>query len=163
LLWKYKTNGSVNSVSITPDGEYIVAGSGNIYFFVSVQTIEKILDDVKLIISQIKTKYNVKKAEDILHQAEEAFKRGDYSKAGELTLKAKSLALDIDQDGIPNEEDFAPYVNNYYLYTSGAVIFLMSLYFGNKYYKYRKRRKKQLEKEKREIIEELKKLIGEEK
>ena len=31
LLWKYETESEINSVAISADGEYIVAGSGTYY------------------------------------------------------------------------------------------------------------------------------------
>ena len=67
--------------------------------------------------------------------------------------------MDIDQDGVPNEEDFAPYINNYYIYASGIAITLISAISGKKYYAYRKRKKEELEREKREIIRQLEELL----
>jgi len=123
---------------------------------------ERIIENTKKIISKMKSNYNITEAELLLYQAESAFEKGYYSKTYELAVKAKSLALDIDQDGIPNEKDFTPYINDYHIYISIITTFLLSLYLGNRYYTYRKRKKEQLEKEKKEIIKELKKLIGEE-
>ena len=194
LLWKYETGDWVWSVSISSDGEYIAAGSNdrNVYLFVSLHQYQKQIDEAKATISQIKSKYNVEEAETLLSQAESAFNEKDYSKAGELALKAKekaieigkqaeeveeameeakktiseessynvqeakitisksesafkagkydeahsyalkakSLALDIDQDGIPNREDFAPYIKNEYIYASGITILLVSAFSG---------------------------------
>ena len=116
---------------------------------------EKAIEDARSTILKVKPRYNVKEAKSLLAQAEAAFKRGDYYKAEELALKAKSFAIDIDQDGVPNEKDSTPYTNDYFFYIPGIVIFLTLLYLGKRYYNYRKR----LEEEKQEIIKELKKII----
>jgi len=54
---------------------------------------KRAIEDTKKIISQMKPEYNVKEAEGILSQAEEAFRKGDYSKAEELALKAEETAI----------------------------------------------------------------------
>lgn len=51
-------------------------------------------------------------AESLFSQAEQAFKVGNYEKAKSLAENATALALDIDQDGASNEEDFAPTIKN---------------------------------------------------
>ncbi|MBA7485082.1 hypothetical protein ES707_20617 [subsurface metagenome] len=83
----------------------------------------------KSVISQEKSKgFNVSKAESSISHAENAFKFGDYKKARELADKSYSFSLDIDQDGIINEKDFAPYINNYYIYAGVAVaLFIMAI------------------------------------
>ena len=58
----------------------------------------------------------------MLSQAEQAFSAGDYAEARDLAYRAKALALDIDQDGVPNDSDFAPTINNIYVYGAGAVL-----------------------------------------
>ncbi len=58
----------------------------------------------------------------MLAQAEKAFEDGEYQSAGPLALRARSIALDIDGDGVRNEEDFAPTVHNTYIYIGGAAI-----------------------------------------
>lgn len=64
----------------------------------------------------------MQEAEFLLSQAEEAFDAGDYKKAKEIAENAKTLALDIDQDGVPNDSDFAPTIKNIYVYSAGAVL-----------------------------------------
>ncbi|MBW9221984.1 hypothetical protein KKP97_02940 [Methanothermococcus sp. SCGC AD-155-C09] len=112
------------------------------------QTVDGIIKDAKSTISQIKSKYNIKEAESLLSQAEEAFNKGDYSKAKKTALEAKSLALDIDQDSIPNEEDFAPYINNYYIY---SIIIAIILILAVNYYTSRKRKKEYDERKMKEF------------
>ncbi|RLI75235.1 hypothetical protein DRP04_13690 [Archaeoglobales archaeon] len=55
-------------------------------------------------------------AESIFSQAKKAFSLGEYSRAYELAQKARSMATDVDGDGVVNEDDFAPTVNNNYVY-----------------------------------------------
>lgn len=81
--------------------------------------------NVKSTILEIKSKYDVTEAGSTLLLAEEAFNEGNYSKAKKLALKAKSPALGIDQDGIPNEEDFTPYIKNEYIYIGIRVLILL--------------------------------------
>jgi len=144
LLWKYKTEGDVYSVAMTPDGKYIVVGGefNHISLFASLYLIsEEIIEDAKITIYQIKSKYKVEEAEILLFLAEQAFNEGDYYKAIDLALKAKYLAFDIDQDGVPNDEDFAPYIKNEYIYASGIAIILILAMLGKIYHNYRKKKK----------------------
>ena len=88
--------------------------------------------------------------------------------------------MDIDQDGVLNDKDFAPYINNHYLYVSGIEVYITFkkklIYYLNNYhpyiygiiifliltillYSYRKRKINELEKKKREIIEELEEIL----
>jgi len=105
LLWSYEI-GWIHSVSISSDGSYIVAGDSHyeVYLFVSVHAVQVIIENAKEAISSARGKgYNVKEAESLLSQAEQAFGAGDYAEARELAYRAKALALDIDQDGVPND------------------------------------------------------------
>ena len=70
--------------------------------------------------------FSVRDAEDLLSQAEAKFNAGFYKEAIELAEKARSVALDIDQDGVLNEEDFAPYTHNS-LITMGAAGLVITL------------------------------------
>ncbi|MBW9221315.1 PQQ-binding-like beta-propeller repeat protein, partial [Methanothermococcus sp. SCGC AD-155-M21] len=56
---------------------------------------EKAIGDAKSTISQIKLEYDVGEIESLLSQAEGAFKKGGYSKTEELALKAKDKAVEI--------------------------------------------------------------------
>jgi len=84
--------------------------------------------------------------------------KGEYSKAKELAKKASSIALDIDQDGILNEEDFAPTINNNYIYTGVAVLTAIFTSAGFVFSRNRKKRMEYLAKvsEYRAKIEECK-------
>ena len=128
LLWNYKTGYYVLSVSISSDGSCIAAGSQDdkVYLFASVQVI---IENAKEAISSVREKgYNVKEAESLLSQAEQAFGAGDYAEARELAYRANALALDIDQDGVPNDSDFAPTIKNIYVY--GAIAVLVIAFAG---------------------------------
>jgi len=65
--------------------------------------------------------FNVEEAENLLSQAEQAYDSGDYEKARQLAEEAESIALDVDRDGVPNDRDFAPTINNYYIYAAIAI------------------------------------------
>ena len=84
------------------------------------------ISKAKSTLSQEKSKgFNIGKAESILFQAENAFNSGDYERARKLADESHSLVVDIDQDGVTNEKDFAPYISNYYIYAGIAVAFLI--------------------------------------
>jgi WD40 repeat protein len=88
---------------------------------------ENAIAEVESVIQQDELKgFNPVAAEPLLSQAEEAFSTGEYTKASELADKAKDHALDIDQDGVSNDADFAPTINNYLIY-AGATILLVVL------------------------------------
>lgn len=85
------------------------------------------LEDATSAISQEKAKgFNVTTAENLLAQAQQAFQGENYQTALAWASRAKSLALDIDQDGVPNEKDFAPTIKNIYIY-AGASAFVLVL------------------------------------
>ena len=128
LLWKYETGSyCVNSVSISQGGEYIAAGSlqGYVYLFGLSWIISPLIEDAKKAISE-NERYNVKKAEELLSKAESEFNARNYEAAYSYVLKAKSLALDIDQDGVTNEEDFAPTIKNIYIYTFAFALLVLA-------------------------------------
>lgn len=83
----------------------------------------------KSTIPQVKSKgFIVAASESLLSQAEDAFNTGDYRSAKELADESYALAIDIDQDGVINEKDFAPYINNYYIYAGvAAALFIMAI------------------------------------
>lgn len=125
------------------------------------------IDKAKSAISQEKSKgFNVADAESTLEAALRSFNTNDFSSARDSAERAKSLALDIDQDGIPNSEDFAPYINNYYIY-SGVAIFLVGSIITIRTSLRRKERlrleRQRLAEEQRRREEERKRLKNEEK
>jgi len=98
-------------------------------------------------------------AETLLSQAEQAFKVGNYEEAKLLAENATALALDIDQDGVSNEEDFAPTIKNIYIYTGTPFALLVLAALTKVSLDVRKRRKiKRLEKQKIRREEERRRL-----
>ena len=95
LLWEYVTNGNVNSVAITPDGGYIVAGSRDkhVYLFASSHTILEMIEDIELIIPKLKSKYDTSEIESLLSKAKEEYNKENYLEARELVLKSKKKAV----------------------------------------------------------------------
>ncbi|CAD6494022.1 MAG: hypothetical protein LAKADJCE_00617 [Candidatus Argoarchaeum ethanivorans] len=87
---------------------------------------ENAIAEVESAIHQEESKgFNPVEAESLLSQAEEAFSTGEYIKASELADKAKDHALDIDQDGVSNDADFAPTINNYLIYAGAAILLVV--------------------------------------
>ena len=82
----------------------------------------EIIDETRTLISEGKYIGNVGEVKDLLEEAETAIVWGDSSKALNLANKAKSLLLDADQDGVLNDVDFAPQINNYFIYLGIGVI-----------------------------------------
>ncbi len=124
LLWSHDTASAVQGISFSPGGYYIVAHcwDGEVYFFVYPPALQNSLGEVEnLIILEEAKGFNVAKAERLLTQAKEAFEARDYQISRKLKLEAGQLALDIDEDGVPNIDDFAPGVNNRYIYLGGSV------------------------------------------
>lgn len=107
------------------------------------------------VLSEKNKGYNIHEAESLLSQAEEAFDAGDYKKAKEMAENAKTLALDIDGDGVPNDSDFAPTIKNIYIYagTPTALLVLAALTKVSLDVR-RKRIKERLERERKRREEE---------
>lgn len=83
------------------------------------------IDEAIFIISQEKMKgFQLASIDNLIFQANHSFYDGDYSTAKYLAEQAKEKALDIDGDGVSNDYDFAPAINNYYIY-SGFALFLI--------------------------------------
>lgn len=94
----------------------------------SAPSSENAIAEVESVIQQEESKgFNPVEAESLLSQAEEAFSTGDYIKANELADKAKDHSLDIDQDGVSNDADFAPTINNYLIYAGAAILLVVSV------------------------------------
>ena len=87
---------------------------------------ENAIKDLKFTLEDEKTKgFYSPKAESMLSRAEEAFKMGNYKEAKSLAENAKYFVLDIDQDGVSNEEDFAPTIKNIYIYAGAPTALLI--------------------------------------
>ncbi|MDD4496987.1 MAG: serine/threonine-protein kinase, partial [Methanosarcinaceae archaeon] len=80
-----------------------------------------------LVDSEASKGFDVSSAESLLSQAESSLvNSGDYERTLDLANQARTLAPDIDRDGLPNKKDFAPSINNNYLY-AGAGVSLIAL------------------------------------
>ena len=62
--------------------------------------------------------------DDLISQAESLYQRGMYSKACVIAQEGLDMSVDVDQDGVLNEDDFAPLVKNEYIY---IVLVILSL------------------------------------
>ena len=84
---------------------------------------ENAINEAESVIHQEESKgFNPVEAESLLSQAEGTFNSGDYRRAGKLADEAMALALDIDQDGVSNDADFAPTINNYMIYVVATIL-----------------------------------------
>ncbi|MBT9143090.1 MAG: hypothetical protein DDT29_01489 [Dehalococcoidia bacterium] len=95
---------------------------------------------------------NVARAEALLSDAEEAFEDADYKRAFEVATKARSLAMDLDQDGVLNYRDFAPTINNNHIYMGGfafAVILSIGIFSHRRK---KKAEKDEIERKRRAIL-----------
>jgi len=136
--WRWIANSEVSCAAVSLNADYIVAGSGEKVLLFTKASIfaAKALNRAKSAIFDMKSKgFSVKEAEDLLLEAEAKFKAKLFDKAKELADKAYSFALDIDQDGIPNEIDYVffifyvPYINNYLIYCGTFFVSIVSLFF----------------------------------
>ena len=123
-----------------------------------VSSAENAINEVESVIHQEESKgFNLVEAKSLLSHAKEAFSTGNYTKASELAENAKTQALDIDQDGVTNEEDFAPTIENIYIYT-GAVILLIgsvvTIRVGSKWWERFKIESQRKEQKRRRVEEE---------
>ena len=114
------------------------------------------IEEVRQVISEERAKgFDVAEAESSLSQAESAFDDRELGRAVELAATAKSLALDMDQDGVPNEIDFAPTINNHHIY-GAAFLLVLGLVSATAGVSFRRRRKKvekkKIESKKNEIL-----------
>jgi len=62
--------------------------------------------------------------ESLLSQSGDAYKKGNYWEAYILAKKGYAIAIDVDQDGVPNKEDFIPTIKNTYIYISLNILFI---------------------------------------
>jgi WD40 repeat protein len=115
---------------------------------------KNVINETKSTISQENAKgFNVAGAEALLSHAENAFNRGDYTRASELAGDAKALAPDIYHDGVPNDSDFIPSINNRYIYAGTGILLVGSAVTLRTGLKKRKRRRLEYEETKHKILD----------
>lgn len=113
--WRRVAKIPASCVAVSSDADYVAAGYEDKVLLFAKKSIyaAKALEMARSVVSGVGSKgFSVKSAEDLLSQAQAKFEAGLYDEAIELAGKACRLATDINQDGVLNEEDFAPYVNN---------------------------------------------------
>ncbi len=87
-----------------------------------------ITNAINVIEKERRNGFNVETAEEKINLSKQALDLRNYDSALELANLSKTIALDIDNDGIPNEFDIIPTIPNSYAY--GGVLFsLFSLAF----------------------------------
>jgi tetratricopeptide (TPR) repeat protein len=119
------------------------------------------LSNAESIIEKYKNKgLPMDNAEKVLNQSKLEFSRGNYDKAIELAKQSYELAIDIDQDGIPNDEDFAPTIPNNYVYVASVIVVGIVVTSGY-HIKKKIEEKRRYEMEKRKLIEEMDEIINE--
>ena len=72
---------------------------------------------------------------DLISQAESLSQKGMYSKACVIAKEGLDLSVDIDQDEVLNDNDFAPLIKNEYIYIILVILSLIlttSIYFVHK-------------------------------
>ncbi|MBT9141286.1 MAG: hypothetical protein DDT30_01875 [Dehalococcoidia bacterium] len=123
------------------------------------------IQEARQVISEERAKgFDIVEAESSLSQAESAFDDREYETAVKLAATAKSLALDVDGDGVLNYEDFAPTINNNHIYMGGFFL-VLGLIAASAGVSFRRRRKKaekeEIERKKSEILAMIDEVVNE--
>ncbi|MCK4823294.1 PQQ-binding-like beta-propeller repeat protein, partial [bacterium] len=128
-------SGRLDSISLDPwyvtiSDVRLYSESGNLLEYVesfdvhsAIASAEKSIDIAKGISA------DTSEAESLLQQARDKMWNGEYTLAMSYAKKAEALVFDVDNDGVPNNEDFAPITPNNYVY-GGVVFSLISLVVG---------------------------------
>ncbi len=128
-------SGRLDSISLDPwyvtiSDVRLYSESGNLLEYVesfdvhsAIASAEKSIDIAKGISA------DTSEAESLLQQARDKRWNGEYTLAMSYANKAEALVFDVDNDGVPNNEDFAPITPNNYVY-GGVVFSLISLVVG---------------------------------
>jgi hypothetical protein len=110
--------------------------------------------------------FDMARAEVSLAEAQQYFDDADYATALTVAQEATQQATDVDGDGVPNETDFAPTINNNLIYGGAAVLCAVAvgalLRALRRYSSRRRREEKEIEAQKAEIISMIEKAVGNE-
>lgn len=162
LLWNYEMGEyeHTRTVSLSSDGCYTVVGCGGpqeagtsrIYFF---------NNEGELLCSHETNGWvqRVSMSSDGYYVAAGCWEGEVY-----FFMSPIVLALDIDQDGVPNDKDFAPTINNTYIYVGATAFVLVGVISASARTIVRRRRKclveERIEEEKNKIIKAIDKELG---
>ncbi len=94
--------------------------------------------------------------------AEQELSSGNSKKAESLAEEAIHFALDIDRDGIPNEKEFLPYMDNspFFRYALMAIVAFLGITIPVARYRVRRiAKRKRYEEEKAKLIAEIEEII----
>lgn len=140
-----------------------LASNAKIYAFeIEAESMQSsfVVSEANAIIEQEKAKgFDAGAAENLLIQAKQALYNRDHINALQLANQSKALAFDIDGDGVPNSDDFAPSINNSYIYSSAAIFLVGSVIalrthqrLANERRKLKERERESKERMKQEIL-----------
>ena len=125
LLWSHKTTGRVEDTFVSSDGSCVVTQSGAMvfYFSVDIEGCTDIIGGAKGVMESD----NTPDVDPVMTstpspQPDEASTTEDDMSAGQLTKQDNLPSRDTDGNGVSNNSDSAPTVNNYYIYAGGILL-----------------------------------------
>ena len=133
MILNFENGDSHGDISISSDGSFITTSHGSeVYLFGDLERhANNTIKTAKLEISKsILEGFNMEKSENLILLSEEAYRIGDYKKSGEIAEQALNIALDIDNDGVSNDSDFLPTIDNKYIYYIVLIFIVGTVFFG---------------------------------
>ena len=151
MIWNFETGTSFGDISISSDGSFIATSHlTEVYLFGDLERYaNNTIKTAKFEISDSILKgFNMENVENLILLSEEAYRIGDYKKSSEIAEQALNIALDVDNDGVSNDSDFLPTINNKYIYYIVIIFIVGAVFFCWKIVKNQRK-----EKRKQEIID----------